>query len=58
MEVTATLPGLVPGRRYYYRIAVHNSNGTSKGAVRQATTAGPPTIEGLFSSHVTESRRN
>ena len=52
--VTATLPGLVPGRRYYYRIEVETSNGTSKGAVRQATVAGAPTIEGFFSSHVTE----
>jgi hypothetical protein len=53
--VTAKLANLQSGRRYYYRIVVETENGESVGAVRQATVAAAPTIEGLFSSHVTES---
>jgi hypothetical protein len=53
--VTATLPNLAAGRTYHYRIFVETANGKSVGADRTATVAGPPAIEGLFSSNVTES---
>jgi len=37
-EVTATLPGLLPGVTYHYRLYVTNSEGTNRGQDRTLTT--------------------
>jgi hypothetical protein len=54
-EVTATLPNLIAGRRYHFRIRVENASGPTKGADQILSVAGAPTVDALFSSNLTAS---
>ena len=52
--ITASLPGLVPGTTYYFRVAATNSAGTSKGAIVGFTTiAQPPVVSTDAATSVT-----
>jgi hypothetical protein len=42
--VSAAVSGLTPGRSYHYRLVATSDAGTSRGADRTFSTAGPPTV--------------
>jgi hypothetical protein len=42
--VSAAVSGLTPGRIYHYRLVASSDAGTSRGADRTFSTAGPPTV--------------
>jgi len=42
--VSASLTGLVPGTRYYYRVDAANTDGSVAGAIRSFTTSAVPTV--------------
>jgi hypothetical protein len=43
-NVSASVSGLIPGRVYHYRLVATSDAGTSRGADRSFSTAGPPIV--------------
>lgn len=53
--VSYALAGLEPGTTYHFRIVAENETGVTVGQDQEFTTTHGPTIEGVYSDHVTAS---
>ena len=54
-SVSAAVSSLTPGRLYHYRLVAASDAGTSRGADRTFSTAGPPTVVTVLASSLTPS---